>query len=1803
MSRTQAKPEVLLDVIGGHMRANRPPELSAQYVDGWLERYRPQLLQVLADALPRIQERQRQAQGGQQVSSEAHALVEADLWTPAKRTQANLAAMEVAAKRRADAGSVSPAERQILARYSGWGGLSLTALGGKLPADFPVPEARGLIHEFYTPTKVVQAVAAMLEPLLDGLRGSDGMVRALEPSCGIGRFLGASQPWKQMRWDAVEYSELSAIMTRLLYGARGQVHTHAMPFERFVATRLGASRGTYGLVFANPPYGSRGASMTEDPDRTYRNKRAYVYFLRRALQFLHKDGLGVFIVPSGFLTSRTQRAKSLREQLLLEHHLAAAYRLPSDLFPGARIVTDLVVFRARGGTLQSVPEADAFIVDGRFFKDFPEHILGTEIGSDSEDDDLTKPARWRYEVEGEFTGLPPLVERPMCSACSLETVAEPAYKAKARVSVGRIDLPEGLVRAAVRRASHHTTGAEARWAHRRQTGLDDQALKAALSQEFGGWGMSLLPTGQEVVHRGHPHPSMKVQGVSLKGKLLLDAARFALDVPPPVASAQTRRGVARSVPTDNPAANAPRDLPSELASAQALGLRVDRYLAELAAEDQRAATAWPELHADLTRWHATHGNPHGHVDLQALAKRGDTGAARMLSAFTRSGKLIAALRLAPTLPEARDPNDIEGLARDLYAAGNAVTPASLVAEHQRLGGKGKTGALLKTLLDQHDWAEDEGALVPPEDYLSGELWPKLDRAKVVADRGDARAARNVARLTEAIGPLPFEEIGELSPRDGWLPIGLVSRWLDHYRQRVHRYGHKAYTLERRNGLVDVAGVAYEDLGDRAPELVRNVVGWLNHDRTLFRPRKRKDEQLDDVRLKVAAEWARDFRAWVNADPEVQTELETLYNRTFRGYVAPAFSDAPLAVARWKDSAIRLHAHQAAAARRLLHHRGGLLAFDVGVGKTYTALATVAAARQAGWARRPVIVVPNSIVWKWYADVKRVLPDFRVEVIGSKATTIQAGPRKGQPSSTTDTPAERAAKWTRLQAGEVDLVLLTYTALGRTQVNAKVVERYANGVLAIRREVALRQRNAAKSGGKLSERQQAIMKEGVSAFVAEQLELPASWEYDPGVAWDELGIDLLVVDEAQNFKNLYLPEPREGGVPRFMGNAGSGAKRAWQLDFRCTTVRERQNGRGVVLLSATPAKNSPLEFYSLLQYVDPTAWTRLGIADPEQFIDRYCRLEMREVVDSTMNVVTRSAVTGFRNLHELRDTLFRYGEFKTAEDVGLKLPKPVVEMVQVDMNRDQDAKYARYIAEIEAALDSPDTGERGKILGYLARMALVAVHPCLDEGYTHKTAKKVPDPRSPKFDALADRIAGNTACGHIVFLDNVAGHQWVKQVLVGRGVPAKRIAVLNAETAKAASARQRIAEQFNGTPAEGNEPAFDVVIANGVAYEGIDLQTRTCAIHHLDLPWEPATLQQRNGRGVRQGNRLGAIHIYYYFSKRSQDGLRYSLITGKRGWMTELIRGQDRETNNPGAQMEMGPEEVLLMISRDPQETKRRLEAVKAKRAAEMRAKRLGEIGQALRGVNSRFRRAELAKDPEVAKRHRLDAEERLRDLLRSDESLWPWAKLAKHVRELPVGVTRDAVPLVPGSTLAIRPAVQSGDILIGRKMSSRVGFQSHFDIGWQSGDAYALLDAYTADPAASKPPRPVHFDRGEREKLLEDVRRLRWARLADWNWHLAPDAWVDAVWAVVGLSVQQTLAQAYSKPAVPTVFEGALRVARGQAALDGEVLPPTDAGWERFLTLSRTSEAPPRDLESVAEAWWHRPIPASRLPQAKKESA
>jgi len=1682
------------------------------------------------------------------------------------RAEANLAAMHLVLTRAP--GEFSPEDLHKLAQYSGWGGLSIEAVSGRVPAEI-MPETFGLIHEYYTPTIIAEALAETLCPLLAELAGNDGVVRALEPSAGIGRLILGFNPRRclaleaggqirKIEWTAVEFSKVSA---RLLGALRPDVDLHHMPFERWIREEAARFQGAISLVVANPPYGERGAMAREDPDEHYKEKRAYAYFMRRALDLLVPGGIGVFLVPAGFLSGNLNRG--LREKLLRRHHLVGAFRLPShdrrgrENVPGASVVMDMVFWRSRGGELAEVDEADRDILEGDYFVRHKDHILGAEDGSFRGDDEVGKARSWRYKVTGELrTTLPPLTPRPICTSCVLNMIA-PSEAANFQ-TVARID--DGI----------------------------------------------------------------------------------------------------------------PDDVDDELRPALELGVRVSRYLAALGADEaERAALLWPELRAALQDFAAAFGNPARSAGLRALAKRDIAAAQQLLNAFDRQGALAPALREPPSVTPrfSGPPDDVVAQAESLFRQQRALTVAQLLDMHARQGGSRSREDALAALLAA-EWNLDGPAwdeLYPKDAYLTGnELWARYDRAQARAARGDEQARIQARRLIDAIQPAVFEDLSDIDPRHGYIPLDLVSGWLSDTLNA--RYGR--VELERTGGFVQLRGHDYVD--DTRPPVAPEVLaflGYYNHDPELFKPPQEKRERgaapqsreeraaakqnLAERRIALAKKWAESFLQWIAADRDRREALVYAYNRVARGRIVPTYTAEPLEIARWGAGAPKLRAHQIAGARRVLDARGGLIAFDVGVGKTYTALAIIARARQEGWVRRPVILVPGSLVWKWHDDIRCTLPDYQVLVIGSKRKRISRGDRKGLLTSETDTPQERAQKWQALQSGQVDVVVLSMDALARTKMNEAAVLEYISQVEAVQRSIALRKRSleeaarSAKAKEKLSERERALLEHGVKAWVDEILALPNDWTYDPGVAWDEIGIDMLVVDEAAAFKNLHKPQAREDGVPKFMGGGGEGSDRAWQLDFRAAAVRRHTGGAGIVLLTATPAKNSPLEFYNLIQFIDPAAFTRAGILDPEQFIDRFLKIEYREVLDSTFEIVRKSAVTGFKNLADMRTIIFRYGEFRTGAEVGLKLPRPIVETLMIQMDEVQEAKYAAYVAQIEQIISNPNPegSSSNAILGLLARLSLIALHAALEDGYDYRSALeggiaerrkvdrdgeveviKVRLPRpvyaSPKLTECARRVAASPHCGHIIFCEPTAVHLWMREVLVAQGIPRERVAILNAAETKPAD-RVRIAREFNGLSSEppppgtcggpsniATTPKYDVVIANSVAYEGIDLQVRTCTIHHLDLPWTPADLEQRNGRAVRQGNTLSTVQIFYYFADGSTDGYRFSLIDGKATWLGDLIRSQVRDTNNPAAQQQLTPEDILLMISRDKAKTRALLEDKKRRQAEEARVRIAREATRLLRQAAGRFRDARVSDDPETAARLREEGEQRLADLERVNVEAWPWAPWMYPIRDRDVIIPETGPAVYEGLRLA-RPHVGAPDQIdylefgqiVDTDEGTRIGLRAAGSPAWQLieytglvGGAPLLPEHFPREGGPAWPDDDDARTAAALETKIPEV--FRFGRFERLRWRGASDAWLEKWWPRFEAALVDGLVGDGRE--VPVETAKGLALASGDDIRGGKILLPTRAGWQRFLELAPASGVKFTPLKDMGLAWWDRKIPPDLLVRAEE---
>jgi hypothetical protein len=565
-------------------------------------------------------------------------------------------------------------------------------------------------------------------------------------------------------------------------------------------------------------------------------------------------------------------------------------------------------------------------------------------------------------------------------------------------------------------------------------------------------------------------------------------------------------------------------------------------------------------------------------------------------------------------------------------------------------------------------------LLPGPDYYSGDLWARYDRA--IQHPDDPQAQEQVRRLLATIRPALLHDLGEYSVREGWVPLPLIAGWL----HDTVNGGYPEIELIRASGLVQVRGIDYADL-DASPQLAPltiNFLGWLNHDKVNFSPERKKLQSLNEARDEKIAMWSRDFRDWIAGAPERQRTLLEAYNRVARGFVLPSYSDEPIRIARWTaDPKRQLFDYQRAGVRRLLSNRGGILVYDVGVGKTFTALAAIGAARQEGWVRRPVVLVPNSLILQWRNETAAVLPDYRVLLIG---TNIAYKEEDGQLVETTETdkPEQRAQKWARFQAGEYDLALLTYSSMSRTRMDMDAATALVQETPAIMRQLALQRRSITDKDPEGPHRARAGHfgrgHPGVdprapgapqSLGVRRRHQVGRPRDRPPGHRRDP---------QLQKPVQARAARVRRAGVH---GIAGRGLRPclAAVLSHRGDPPPLRR--RGIIGLSATPAKNSPTELYTAVSYVNPRAWTDLRIHDAEQFIDRFCIIEKRPVVTVSMAIEDRSAMVGFKNLIDLRSILTRLLEMRSAEEMAalgrLKKPRARQELVRVDLDDAQRAK--------------------------------------------------------------------------------------------------------------------------------------------------------------------------------------------------------------------------------------------------------------------------------------------------------------------------------------------------------------------------------------------------------------------------------------------------------------------------------------------------------------------------------------------------
>jgi len=335
-----------------------------------------------------------------------------------------------------------------------------------------------------------------------------------------------------------------------------------------------------------------------------------------------------------------------------------------------------------------------------------------------------------------------------------------------------------------------------------------------------------------------------------------------------------------------------------------------------------------------------------------------------------------------------------------------------------------------------------------------------------------------------------------------------------------------------------------------------------------------------------------------------------------------------------------------------------------------------------------------------------------------------------------------------------------------------------------------------------------------------------------------------------------------------------------------------------------------------------------------------------------------------------------------------------------------------------------------------------------------------------------------------------------------------------------------------------------------------------------------------------------------------DWYRYTLIQGKRAWLGDVLASQARDTSNPGAQQALSDEEILLMISRDPEATQRALDARREDLRAQARHKVAREAANLLVQADARYRDARESTDTERAARLRAEGDERLADLKRIDVAAWPWARLAERAREVEMMVPSAAsAPVFEGLRVGRgKPGHvryhEFGRVLRGEG-ERRIGRRAHGAPVWEmlGDEALRGLELQPADieAGAGWPDEDSDDLQSVLEAHIASVLGKDVASYDELEWLGASDAWLTRWWPRLEKQVREGLARSTSEQPYPLVVGGTLTLVAGEALRSGELLAPHLAGWQRFLELAPASGLKFGELREVGASYWARKFPRGLL--------
>lgn len=1330
-------------------------------------------------------------------------------------------------------------EQEILAKYVGWGGLPQIfderneawsreyAMLKELLTEEEYKAARASVNNaFYTPSEAASAICSAL------VRFGFEKGNVLEPSMGIGNFFGCMPAsLSGSRLYGVEIDSISGRIARQLYP---EAKIEIKGFEQ-----TDYPDNFFDVVIGNVPFGDY---KVYDTRYNKMNLKIHDYFVARAIDQVRPGGMVAVITTKGTLDKQNA---SMRKYLAERAELVGAVRLPISVFKGnagTEVTSDILFFqkRERKETIEPEWVHLGFTEDGiavnRYFVEHPEMMLG----------------HMEYD-KGRFGG------QSNYTICVNEDENFNLYEA--------LQNAFGNIHAEIKEF---------------ELALEDgEALPDTVPADPDVKNYTYTIVDGSLYYRKDSVMFLKKTGDKLMARIT---------------------GLHRI-----------RTLTRHLIDIQAEGCTKEE-LRQAQADLNRAYDAFVKEHGYIT----SNANSRAFRDdgdyplLCSLEKVDEDGNVEKADMFYRQTiKSKIQVDRVETAVEALHLSINEHGAVNLAYMLSVYEPDISEAYPKMAGQNGKVAEdisdeAVKELKRKKIVEELSGVIfLNPEsynennlfcgweaadEYLSGNVRDKLRLAKVAAKEHPELFAGNVEALEKA-QPKDLEA-GEIEVRLGttWIEpedyqqfvydLLKTPAWLkpgngyerSAIRVRLNRHNmewfienksmDKSVTVTKKYGTerIGAYGIIEASMNLRTVTVKDRIddgggkYHYEENKKETMLARNKQDE------VKQA------FKDWIWREPERRRKYVDYYNETFNNIRLREYDGSYLEFPGMNPD-IHLNPHQENAIARILMGGNTLLAHCVGAGKSFEMMAACMEQKRLGLANKTIMAVPKALIEQTASEFLRLYPSANILVAREKDFTKK----------------RRQQFIARIATGDYDCIIMSHNQFEKIPVSRErkmdILSRQIEEMSS-----AIMQMKETEDGGGWTVKQM----ESEKKKMEEKLEEMTSEERkDDLITFEELGVDSIMCDEAHAYKNMAIFSK----MNNVAGITGSGSQRAMDMFLKCQYISEVNDGRGIVFATGTPISNTMCEMYVMQCFLQKDALERMGIYHFDSWASNFG--------ETTTSLELNVEGSGFRfkerfnrftNLPELMNLFKEVADIQTKDMLDLEVPElRGGKYIIVESEPDSFMKEVmeEFVARAEAIHNGLDPHidnflkitHEARLLGTDARL-LYPEAPDNPDGKLNKVAENV---YREYRQAKEQGIIGT----QLIFSDiGTPGgkefdvYNYIKEQLIIKGIPAEEIAFIH--DAKTDAQRDTLFRQMRS----GEKKVL--IGSTDKCGTGVNVQTHLIAMHHVDCPWKPSSIEQREGRGIRQGNENKEIAVYRYVTKGTFDAYSWSLVENKQRFISQIM---------------------------------------------------------------------------------------------------------------------------------------------------------------------------------------------------------------------------------------------------------------------------------------------------------------------------